>query len=243
MKTDFLSSSGKKKKKIINLTSRQIQLLDKKASRDFGIATLVLMENAGKAVCQEALRFLRLLKKSGVTDKYSYAVNIFCGKGNNGGDGFVAARYLVKKGVKARVFLLGKAAQLKQDAAVNFMKLKKIGAEVHEIPDLKSVEKFKKIFLDCSLLIDSIFGVGLKGILKEPFFSLIDFLNQSALPILAVDVPSGLDATSGKICGTAIKAGSTVTFTLPKTGFFKNQGPNYCGKIIVRKIGIPESLI
>ncbi len=225
------------------VTPRQIQALDKKAAEDFGVSALSLMENAGKAVYQEARRFLKSLPNSQYPKKHSKAVNIFCGKGNNGGDGFVAARYLIKKGIRARIFLFGKSSELKQDALINFMKLKKMRTEIFETLDLKSMGKFKKIFLDCDLIIDALFGVGLRGVLKEPFFSLINFLNQSGIPIFSVDVPSGLDATTGEVLGSAIKATQTITFTLPKIGFFKNEGSDYCGEIIVKEIGIPENLI
>lgn len=223
------------KEKNFAVTSRQIQTIDKKAARDFGIATLFLMENAGRGICLESLKFFK-------ADSLK-SVNIFCGKGNNGGDGFVAARYLLRNGIKVKVFLFAKKSELKYDALANFNRLKKLRADISKVLDFKIMQKLKKRFLNCDLIIDSLFGVGLKGVIKEPFFSLINFLNESGKPILSVDVPSGLDATTGKIHGAAIKAAKTITFSLPKKGFYRGEAMLYCGKIVVKKIGIPRRLI
>lgn len=214
--------------------ARKLQELDKLAIEKFNIKSLDLMETAGFHVAEAAVKTLEQIRK----DK----VAVICGKGNNGGDGFVCARHLIDKGVDVRIFLIAEAFKLKGDALINYNLLKE-KQDIYEIPNLRDFEKSKNIFNHCNLFIDAIFGIGVNGQLKEPFRSVIKFLNDTGKPIVSVDVPSGLDATTGKILGECIKAERTVTFVLAKTGFFINEGPNYCGEIIVVDIGVPKELV
>jgi len=215
-------------------STEQLQELDRIAIEDFKIKSLTLMENAGRSVAKITIETLKEIQKA--------KVNVICGKGNNGGDGFVCARYLIDKRIKTHIFLIGKISQLKNDALINF-NLMKDAQDIIEISDLSELERAKGILSDCDLLIDAIFGIGLKGDTKEPFKSVIEFLNNTDRPIISVDVPSGLDATTGEQLGKSIRATMTVTFSLVKRGFFINQGPICCGKIIVVDIGIPKELI
>lgn len=196
--------------------------LDRVAIEDRGIPSIALMENAGRAVSEIALRELKDIK-----DK---KVAIFCGGGNNGGDGFVAARYLFNKGINVSVYLIGRRASLKNDPKINAEALDNIGVEIREIS--------APISVDHGLIIDAIFGIGLKGKVKEPARSIISDLNKKLITIISADVPSGLDADTGEILGVAVKAGITVTMQFPKQGFYKDKGPEYTGKIIVVDIGI-----
>jgi NAD(P)H-hydrate epimerase len=201
---------------------KEMQEFDRKAIEEKGIPPITLMENAGKAVSGIALDILK-----GIKDKRAA---IFCGTGNNGGDGFVAARHLFNKGVKVNIYLIGKRKDLKNDPGINARMLEDIGVEVGEID--------KPVSLDTDLIIDAIFGIGLKGEVKEPARSIIIDLNKKSMPVISVDVPSGLDADTGKILGVSVKAAITVTMQFPKKGFYKNKGPEYVGKVITADIGI-----
>jgi len=214
-------------------TTCQIQRLDHIAIHDFKIPSLRLMENAGKKCSRIILRGLKPGTK----------VAIFCGKGNNGGDGFVVGRYLLKAGMRPEIFLIGEKSGLKPDAAKNYRRYIGLGARVKEINRLKQFNQIKPKVKNCSLIVDAIFGVGLKGRLPKFYCRLIDFFNQTQKPIVAIDVPSGLDATSGRCLGNCVRAWKTISFSLAKKGFFRNQGPGRCGEVKIVNIGIPRRLI
>jgi NAD(P)H-hydrate epimerase len=201
---------------------KKMQELDREAIEARGILSIALMENAGKAVSEIALSELKDIK-----DK---KVAIFCGYGNNGGDGLVAARHLFNEGVKVNVYLIGKRADLKNDSKINACLLEGIGVKICEIS--------RPVNVDSNLIIDAIFGIGLKGEVKRPAKDIIIDLNKKSVPVISVDVPSGLNADTGKASGCSIKADITVTMQFPKKGFYKNKGPEYTGKIIVADIGI-----
>ena len=201
---------------------KEMQELDRIAIEDKGIPSITLMENAGRAVGEIALTELNNIKNKKAA--------VFCGSGNNGGDGFVAARYLFNKGINVSVYLIGRRLNLKNDSKLNAEALDDIGVEIREIS--------APISINHGLIIDAIFGIGLKGEVKEPARSIISDLNKKSVPIISVDVPSGLDADTGEILGIAVKAGITVTMQFPKQGFYKNKGPEYTGKIITVDIGI-----
>jgi NAD(P)H-hydrate epimerase len=195
------------------ITVKEAQAFDKKAQAKLGIPSIILMENAGRHVAEVALKMLGKKKR----------VSVICGVGNNGGDGFVAARHLMNAGIKVSVLIVGKISKLKPDPKKNFIILRNMKAEFT-----------KKI--DGDLIIDALFGIGLKSEVREPYASVIDLMNKSGKPILAVDVPSGLNADTGKALGIAVKAKKTVTFVASKKGFAKAR--KYCGKVVVRDIGI-----
>ncbi|MFH1826203.1 MAG: NAD(P)H-hydrate epimerase [bacterium] len=150
------------------------------------------------------------------------------GQGIMGGDGLVAARHLLGAGVEVEVLLIGDEAELKADPKTNYQILKKLQPEIFT-SDLSKIA-------EADLIIDAIFGIGLQSLVCGPQSLIIKSLNKSGKPILAVDVPSGLNADTGEVMGVAIKAGTTVTFVAEKQGFCKAEGPNYCGRVIVRKI-------
>lgn len=228
-----MSRSCRKWVTIPTLDKKQVQSLDKAAIEKIGIPSVVLMEHAGCAVAQEVLRFL--------ARKHRSSVCVLCGLGNNAGDGFVAARHLLIKGVAVQVFLVGKASDLKADTALNCRIFRKLGG---------SVKKMRRItpaavrdLTGCAVVVDALFGVGLNREIREPLRGIIEKMNALRKPVISVDVPSGLDATTGEILGICVKAARTVTFTCPKRGFFCKEGPKHTGKIIVVDIGIPRQLL
>ncbi len=202
-----------------SLSVSQAQAFDRHAQVKLGIPSIILMENAGRGVAEEVLKMLRGKKK----------VVIICGAGNNGGDGLVAARHLLNAGIKVKVCLMGKISKLKPDPKINLEILVRMEQKILKFPN--AIE-------GSDLIIDAMFGIGLKSEVREPYAQIIDFLNKTGKPILAVDVPSGLDADTGKILGVAVRAKRTVTFVAPKKGFFRADGPKCCGRIVVRDIGV-----
>jgi NAD(P)H-hydrate epimerase len=187
------------------------------------------MENAGRAVADEAIR-MSGKKKS---------VAVFCGKGNNGGDGFVAARHLLTSGIKTDIFLLARLADLRDAAKINLDILLKLNQKVKEI-DEEGLHRIKGRILRCGLVIDAIFGVGLTGEVRGVCRKAIDIINTSKGPaVLAVDIPSGLDATTGEILGSCVRADATVTFIAAKRGMTLKDGPRVCGHVVVRDLGFP----
>ncbi len=215
------------------VTVNETQALDKYAIEVMGIPSLVLMENAGRQVAQEVLNYLK--------GKKNAVVHVFCGLGNNAGDGLVVARHLMNHAVKLKVFLIGHESQLKHDAAVNFRILRNIRCPLKEISRLD--ESIRRETSSACVIVDAIFGVGLNREIAEPYRSIITFLNSLDKFIISVDVPSGLDATKGKIYGVCVKASKTVTFSFSKTGFLKNAGPRCAGQVLVVDVGIPRRLI
>ena len=198
-----------------------------------GIPSLVLMENAGRSVADAVKALLKSKKKASVC--------ILCGMGNNAGDGFVVARHLWNSGIGVQVFLIGQGDKLKRDAATNYQILKDCRYPIREICRLTPA--LKRHIGQADIVVDAIFGVGLNREITGLFRQVIESANQAGPRIVAVDIPSGLDGTSGKIYGTCIRAYTTVTFSCPKKGFYQGQGPQQTGHVIVADIGIPQKLV
>jgi len=208
------------------LTAADAKSLDKKAVERFGMPVLVLMENAGRCVSEEALNILG--KRKG-------KVALFCGTGNNGGDGFCAARHLLTAGIKPDIYLSGKIADVKNEAKTNLNILLRMKQKIIEAsPASISLIKTKRY----SLIIDALLGVGLKGDIRYIYQELINIINASRAFVLSVDIPSGLDATTGKVGKVCVKADKTITFVAKKRGMASETGKNYCGEVLVRSIGI-----
>lgn len=196
--------------------------LDRRTIEGFGMPSIVLMENAGRCVAEVAAE---MLKRSN-----GNRIAVFCGRGNNGGDGFVAARYLARQDVDVKVYLVGNASRVKNDSQINLDILRKMEVEIQRVESTKDIKT--------DVVIDAIFGIGIKGEIREPIRTIITDLNQTRIPVLAIDVPSGLDANTGMPAGTAIRAKKTVTMQFPKKGFYINEGPEHVGEIVVRDIGL-----
>ncbi len=187
-----------------------------------GTPGLVLMENAGRAVAEEAAN--RFAKAKNIT--------VLCGPGNNGGDGFVAARLLKEKALNIRLALLGEQERLRGDAA-----------EMAKRWD-GQIEAFEKNVIDeADIVIDAIFGAGLTRPIKGLAAQMIETVQAKNVPVIAVDIPSGVDGNSGAIRGTAMDAVSTVTFFRRKPGHVLFPGRERCGKVITVDIGIVENVL
>lgn len=191
-----------------------------------GVPSLGLMENAGRAVAEAALKLAADLARP------SARIAVLCGPGNNGGDGFVAARHLRDRGFDVRVFLLGERAALKGDAA-----------EMARRWPLPVRPATPDALQSMNIVIDALFGAGLSRPLDGAAAELVDAVNASGIPVIAVDVPSGLNGTTGKSAGPVIRARRTVTFFRKKPGHLLMPGRDLCGEVIVAEIGIPDSVL
>ena len=214
------------------LTRQQARDFDAWAINTASVPGVVLMENAGSACAEVAIAELEKLKGSKVC--------VFCGAGNNGGDGFVIARHLKNTGVNVVIALCGPSSKIKDDAEVNYKIACKIKIPITEFDVAsanikKDIEAFAR---DCDLIVDAIFGTGLTGALRDDFVRLIDAINSLDIPIIAVDIPSGLDCDTGEPLGTAIKAIATVTFAAAKYGFQNPRSAQFTGQIYIASIGI-----
>ncbi|MFH1563193.1 MAG: NAD(P)H-hydrate dehydratase [Nitrospirota bacterium] len=215
------------------VTKAQMQKIDKKATAEFNIPGIILMENAG------------LVSSLILEEKFSEVkeIAIFAGGGNNGGDGLVIARHLFNQGITVTVYLLKSAAQIKGDALTNLNIAKSIGIPVKEILDENELGREKANILHAEVIIDAILGTGTSGEIEGWLANVINFLNQINIPIIAIDIPSGLDADTGFPLGVCIRAEVTWTLGLPKIGLLLYPGAEFAGEISLVDISLPEQLV
>ena len=205
------------------LSRDQVRAVDRRAIAEFGVPGVVLMENAGRGAAD-------LLRSLGIAG----TVVIACGKGNNGGDGFVIARHLDNAGIATRVLLFARAEGLTGDAAINYQIIAKSGLDVR----VPSPDAIAQEFAGADWIVDALFGTGLTGPLRPPFDRIVEAINASGAKVLAVDIPSGLDCDSGEPLGTTIRAGHTATFVAQKLGFANPASATYTGQVHVVDIGV-----
>ena len=218
------------------ITPEKMRKIDRRTQEEFDIPVTILMENAGRAVFQTALEMLR--------EKEEKKVTVVCGRGNNGGDAFVAARHLMNNGIDVSIFLVADVKELRGEAEANYHRAEKVAktmGKVIEVLSEENLSSFEDKLEETSLIVDGIFGTGLAREVGEPEKGIIQLINDSEKLILAVDIPSGLDAANGNVLGVCIKASKTVTFARPKTGFIGNE--KYTGEMITADISIPRALL
>ena len=218
------------------ITPEKMREIDRQTQEEFGIPAAILMENAGRAVFQTAMEML--------SEKQEKKATIVCGRGNNGGDGFVAARHLMNNSVDVSIFLVADVKELKGEAEANYHRAERVAKTIGKVIEVLNEEKlasFEDKLEGTSLIIDGIFGTGLAREVGEPEKGIIQLINDSEKLVLAVDIPSGLDAANGNVLGVCIKASKTVTFARPKTGFIGNE--KYTGEVITADISIPRVLL
>jgi len=206
------------------------------AAMDLGIPALVLMENAGRAVADE----IRARYRRESVER----IVVIAGKGNNGGDGFVIARHLWNAGYDVSVYLLGRTSQVADIARVNLDVLINMGVPITVVLDENDLEVLKRELASrrAYVCVDALLGTGLSKQVKGLYSHVIECLNDSPLPVVAVDVPSGLDADSGFPLGRAVRATLTVTFGYPKVGCVLASGMPYVGELVVADISIPKAV-
>ncbi len=211
----------------IILGKDDILKIERETEEKFGISTLILMENAGRESFYVLRREIRDIKNK----KFL----IFCGKGNNGGDGFVIARYLFNYGVPLSVYYFGSPEEFTEISFKNYKILNNLGVDTQNVFSLK-LEEFK--YND--IIIDAILGIGIKGEIKGEIKKVIELINKHKKFVVSVDIPSGLDADTGEIHNVCVKSDLTISMGFLKKGFFVGKGPEYTGKIKVVDIGFPK---
>jgi NAD(P)H-hydrate epimerase len=221
-----------------SLSRAEVRELDHRAIEEFGVPGVVLMENAGRGAAELLIRLNPERKP----------VLILCGPGNNGGDGFVIARHLDNYGWPVDVRLFADPAKLPSDAACNFVTIERseiptlvyrgvTGERVDVIPVLNDILNQR------CWIVDALFGTGLTRPLTMPYDQIVALVNASGRPVLAVDIPSGLDCDTGEPLGPTIQATHTATFVAPKKGFRNPKAKAWLGEVHVVDIGVPKMLV
>ena len=216
------------------VTAQEMGAMDQKASSEYGIPGVVLMENAGFRVAD--------LVTSLLDQKNHCTIIILAGKGNNGGDGFVAARHLFNRGIQVQVFLAADPDKIKGDALINLNIWRKMGQKTYPLLKNNDLNLFRLAIMKVDLVVDALYGTGFAGELPEHMTSVIEIVNASNKPVVAIDIPSGLEADTGRAQGQGVKAKHTVTFALPKLGLVLPEAKEYVGKLHVEDISIPAAI-
>ncbi len=243
------------------LARNQVREVDRRAVQEYGMSGLVLMENAGRGTADVLCGLM------GEQRREAGNIVVVCGKGNNGGDGFVVARHLDLRGVRVKVILLAEPGELGGDAAANFAIIEKAGMPIKVFATATPFEdsgratlqdsamrkdsgrvtpdfsQFDAEIMGAAWLVDAILGTGASGEPKSPYAEAIERMNASGVPILAVDLPSGLDCDTGAAAKHTIRAAHTCTFVAAKPGFFVPGAEQYVGQLHVCDIGVPRRLI
>lgn len=221
------------------LTAEEMKTVDRLTTERCGIPSLSLMENAGKSVAQLIQRQFSNLQQRRVI--------VLCGKGNNGGDGFVAARYLAQMGAKPVVYLFAGLEEIHGDAAINCQRWQQASGQMYLARSSAEWQSAKAAIASVDLMVDALLGTGVRGAVDGLLREVIDAVNQAsrnpASAVVAVDIPSGLVADSGEVGSVAVVADYTVTFTAPKVGLLIGSAERYVGRLSVENIGSPAELI
>jgi ADP-dependent NAD(P)H-hydrate dehydratase / NAD(P)H-hydrate epimerase len=215
-------------------TASEMQEMDRRAAAEFGIPSLLLMENAGSETVREILAAF-----PGIS---GLRVLVLCGRGNNGGDGFVIARRLLGRGISVRTVLLARRDAVQGDARINLEILEKLGAPPVEMPDLGDLPRLRECLLSADVVVDAILGTGARGPARDILAEAIDAMNRSGRPVVSVDIPSGLGADCAEAVGPAVRATVTVTFAAPKRSLILFPAAAHAGRVRVVDIGIPRML-
>lgn len=214
-------------------SQREMQILDRYTIETLGLPGAVLMENAGAAVVQEIIAHFPSTETK---------ILILAGGGNNGGDGFVIARKLVDSGYEVMLCLAVSESHLKGDAKVHFDVYKKRNLPLFHY-DETNAEQLLTYIKHSNLIVDALLGTGISGEVRAPFVDIIRLVNDSSKEVYAVDIPSGVNSNTGEVSNVAIKASKTITFALPKIGFFIGEGPQYIGDWKVADISVPPEIV
>src|SRR5688572_16237154 len=217
------------------LTAAQMREADRFTIEDLGIPSLVLMENAGRQVVAAM--------EAAYEEQLGGRVGVLCGRGNNGGDGFVVARTLLQRGVDTAVFVIGALADVRGDARVNLDILGRLGLTVVEIGDEQAWELHFSEIARCSLIVDAIFGTGLRSPVTGMLETVIADVNASGIPIVSIDLPSGISADTPHLIGDCIDAAMTVTLAAPKLPLVLPPAEAFAGDVVIADIGIPHEVI
>ncbi len=217
------------------LNSAEMKRIDQKTIQQVGIPGIVLMENAGL----QMVRAIEDMRQPTSPMK----VAIFCGKGNNGGDGYVVARHLYNRGHKPLIILLGRRKEINGDAKINLNIALNMGIELLEVPTPQLWQNQKLLLQSFDLIVDAMLGTGLSKPVTGFYKQIIEEINRSGVTVASVDIPSGLSADTSQVIGTAVKAALTVTFACPKYAHILPPAEEYVGKLVVADISVPHRVI
>jgi NAD(P)H-hydrate epimerase len=221
------------------LTAAEMNQVDRLTVERYGQTVAGLMENAGGSIPQVVLQYARDVSRKRIV--------ILCGKGNNGGDGFVATHHLQHLGAKVTLFLFASLTDMKGEAAANATKWKNSGGDIQTVLTAADIPALKSALASAHIIVDALLGTGVRGAVEGVLAEAINAVNEVAKSnravVLAVDIPSGLPADSGFPLGPTIRATATVTFTAPKIGMIQPQAAGFVGELYVRNIGSPYELI
>lgn len=220
------------------VTSAEMQACDRFAIQHLHIPGIVLMEHAGKGVVEVMTNYFGSLS--------GRSILILCGKGNNGGDGFVVGRHLANLGANVNLVLIGKISALKGDALTNCRIFKTLvhqnrTKQAIQFSEIQSVRKIGSL-PKSEIIVDALFGTGFKGEVQGIYKNIIAWINKSSAKTVSIDVPSGIDADDGSVKGVAVEADVTVTMGLKKVGLVAGDGKHYAGAVEVVDIGIPKNV-
>ncbi len=216
------------------VTGTEMQALDRRTIIEAHIPSTVLMERAGEGI----VRYL----EEHYGPARSKTITIFCGKGNNGGDGLVVARLLHRRHARIHVVLLTSIADLSRDTAAMYRRLVRVAGRA-AIVRFRSADQARPLLASSDILIDALLGTGLSSVVAGTYREAIELINAAGKPVIAVDIPSGLHADTGAILGRAIRATLTITCGLPKLGLYVDAGIDQAGAIRVVDIGIPPAYV
>ncbi|RPI61119.1 MAG: NAD(P)H-hydrate epimerase [Planctomycetaceae bacterium] len=237
------------------LSREQVRMIDRLAIERYGVSGLVLMENAGRNA-SDAIE--KILERDGLAKGLSCSISggelhpsdalagrriaVVAGTGNNGGDGFVVARHLAMRGAAVVTFIVAPAENIAGDAAANLAILRHLQHDVRQIAagELRGLAGQLRPF---DLIVDAIGGTGICGQLRSDMATSVEQVNSTGLPIIAIDIPTGLDCDTGQPLGPTIRAAMTVTFVACKIGFDSPQASQYTGTVAVADIGIPAEQV
>ncbi len=214
------------------LTRQQVREVDRLAIEEFGVPGVVLMENAGRGTAE-------LLRALGVSGR----VVICCGKGNNGGDGFVIARHLDNWQVPVRVLLFAPPEELVGDALINYRIIRQSGLAIDVHGEPIHWPSVREELAGAEWIVDALFGTGLSGPLRAPFDEVVRMINAVSARVLAVDIPSGMDCDTGQPLGECVRAEHTATFVALKKGFAEPSAREWLGQVHVLDIGAPRRIV
>ena len=214
------------------VSGETMQAMDRRTIEEFGISGLTLMENAGRAAADVVVA--EFGSSSGLR------VVVVAGKGNNGGDGYVIARLLREKGWQVTTFVIAADEEVCGDARVNLELIR--DGSIRFCPEAGGLDCYRSVFDDADVIVDALLGTGLKSKVRGSLADAVALINAAGKPVVSVDIPSGIDAGTGKILGSAVKADITVSFAAAKLGQVLFPGCEQTGKLFVIDIGIPEEV-
>jgi len=210
------------------VTAKEMSGIDRFAIEKIGIPGMVLMENAGREVIAVIKEMLGAVENKNII--------IFCGKGNNGGDGFVIARYLLNMAANVKIYLIGKIDEVKGEAHSNLKILRSLGHKVLPVSSMEHIDWNE----GAHLVVDALLGTGVQGALKGLMAEVVESINKMNAPVLSVDFPTGMETDTGVVSGVCVKSSKTVTMAFLKSGLLISPGREQAGEIIVADIGIPN---